>query len=795
MYRYFFIAKNNIKKQKSDMITFFIMVLISAMMLFISLSFMTGVKNVIDKVHDSINGPDMLFTMADDKNSINKLDELIEGNPYMGDHEMTETISVIAEYGHKNDKEMAEFSFQFISYEQDINIQKISCRTSNLKGNEIIIPIRMSTGFKIGDILRIKIEDNIYDFKVADYAEDSIYCSPMNMGVNVVYVSEDEYNKILFDNSNDPQIKSIMYKVKLNKNAIRKRVNADELCESIYNEHNNWYIDYVKTHPDSKGGIYNSIPCEMLKESAMILPMMFIGIVCMFAIIIFIIAMVIIHFSVKNFIMTNMRNTAIMEAAGYTVKELIAILVFQLGTVVLLAGILGVTVGVFSIDHISIIIIMTLGLSWNQPLNIFVVLGVVIGILIIVCILTVVIGMDYNRTTVLDALRGGINAHNFKRNYFSFEKSVFPVPVTFSLKETFGRFRSQIGIIFIMMILTVSVVFGLGMSDTFSGNDALMKMAGVDYADAEVSGDLAMHDHISGMKCVDSLYGNVWQGLNYTSSKVRDNQVITTRAFTDISLCKGITPIEGRFPLHSNEIMFATNAANRLKVEVGDVVTVSFGSQREEYLVTGLCQVLNNMGIMAYISVEGVEKITGQIKNYGYEIFLKEGYDLEDFKKEFAEVYPEVEVIDFKKNAEGTVGVIKAGVKAVAVLIAFLTSLIVAFVEFLIIKTQITRSWRDLGVSKALGYTSGQLILQATLSNIPSVIIGIVLGLIVSTFSAEKIMKLLFSLFGFKKAVFFVNPGSYVLAVILIVGIAMITSAMVGRRIRKLEPVKMITED
>ena len=128
-------------------------------------------------------------------------------------------------------------------------------------------------------------------------------------------------------------------------------------------------------------------------------------------------------------------------------------------------------------------------------------------------------------------------------------------------------------------------------------------------------------------------------------------------------------------------------------------------------------------------------------------------------------------------------------------LIAFLTALIVAFVESLIIKTQITRSWRDLGVSKALGYTSGQLITQTMMSNMPSVLIGIVLGLLVSAFSAEKLMRVLFTIFGFRKAPFYVNSGSYMIAVVLIAGIAMITSAWVGRRIRKLEPVKMITEE
>ena len=55
MYRFFFIAKNNIKKQKNDMITFFLMTMITAFLLFISLSYMVDIGGVIDQVYSDIH--------------------------------------------------------------------------------------------------------------------------------------------------------------------------------------------------------------------------------------------------------------------------------------------------------------------------------------------------------------------------------------------------------------------------------------------------------------------------------------------------------------------------------------------------------------------------------------------------------------------------------------------------------------------------------------------------------------------------------------------------------------------
>ena len=106
----------------------------------------------------------------------------------------------------------------------------------------------------------------------------------------------------------------------------------------------------------------------MMKTGSMILPLMFVALVFLFAIIMFIVAVVIIDFSVKNFIMTNMKNTAIMEASGYTVRELVIILLCQLMMIAGTGAVIGVLIGAATIGKVSIIMLVTLGLPWNQPI-------------------------------------------------------------------------------------------------------------------------------------------------------------------------------------------------------------------------------------------------------------------------------------------------------------------------------------------------------------------------------------------------------------------------------------------
>ena len=50
-------------------------------------------------------------------------------------------------------------------------------------------------------------------------------------------------------------------------------------------------------------------------------------------------------------------------------------------------------------------------------------------------------------------------------------------------------------------------------------------------------------------------------------------------------------------------------------------------------------------------------------------------------------------------------------------------------------------------------------------------------------------------IFGFKRIDFKIAPVSYLFTAVIIIGVALITSALIGRRIKGLEPVKMITEE
>ena len=130
MYRYYFMAKSNIKKQKGDMITFFILTFIASALIYISATYLVGTGRVVDSTMKKINAADILIMIEDDETAEARLCEIIKGNPDLEGYESTKYLSTSGKYRHKGAGSWIEYSFHIASYEDDRRIQKTSVRTN-----------------------------------------------------------------------------------------------------------------------------------------------------------------------------------------------------------------------------------------------------------------------------------------------------------------------------------------------------------------------------------------------------------------------------------------------------------------------------------------------------------------------------------------------------------------------------------------------------------------------------------------------------------------------------------------
>jgi hypothetical protein len=144
---------------------------------------------------------------------------------------------------------------------------------------------------------------------------------------------------------------------------------------------------------------------------------------------------------------------------------------------------------------------------------------------------------------------------------------------------------------------------------------------------------------------------------------------------------------------------------------------------------------------------------------------------------------------------QSTIATVILALNAICIAIVVITIIIVVFVESLVIRAKIAREWRGMGISKALGQTSGGLITQIMFSNLPAILAGAIVGGIVAPFIGSTLVKAMFSLFAIQKVSFGI-PFYYVLLTIAgIIGVAILTSGTAGLKVRKIKAVAMITEE
>ena len=132
---------------------------------------------------------------------------------------------------------------------------------------------------------------------------------------------------------------------------------------------------------------------------------------------------------------------------------------------------------------------------------------------------------------------------------------------------------------------------------------------------------------------------------------------------------------------------------------------------------------------------------------------------------------------------------------AICVIFVIATCFVVVLTQLLLTRAQVIRERTDLGVSKALGYTSGELIKRTLLTNIPVIVIGIVLGSILHIAFANRLILLGLSAFGIRQNSFSTDPIWFAVTAAIILLCAVITAFLSGRGISKLEPVKILKEE
>jgi ABC-type antimicrobial peptide transport system permease subunit len=267
--------------------------------------------------------------------------------------------------------------------------------------------------------------------------------------------------------------------------------------------------------------------------------------------------------------------------------------------------------------------------------------------------------------------------------------------------------------------------------------------------------------------------------------------------FRDVNSLNNNYLLEGHMPCNGNEIVLTCVEADNLNVTLGDIVNVKSmtDSGTVPYTVCGIDQKMNNTGKKALLSEEGAKRINSEFMYETTLIYLNDPAKAKEIKKQWEKDYPDYTFALGEDIMASSIDTVTKAMEGICVIFVIATCFVVILTQLLLTRAQVIRERTDLGVSKALGYTSGELIRRTLMTNLPTIALGVILGIVLHIALSNKLFLVVFSFFGIRQIVFHTNAIWFVITAAIIMLCAIVTAFASGRGIAKLEPVKILKEE
>lgn len=782
MYSLYFISKNNMKKKKGNIAVILFLAALAVLLLYVSISLLTSTGKVFDTLHEEVNGADW-FAISPEEND-QKIMKILEAQEEPAAIEKNECLFFQgARYQKEGEKEEEGIPFLLERIEDERTIGQIPEEfKKEVEEDSILLPYYLKTdhSFQIGDTLLLHLGDVEYVFTVKGFIEDPNFTTTLNITVNKWYISKKRYEEILHE-SPAAQCQQYMYhKVRLKQG--EDSVAFDEIMTARFNE----------------GSVKKGLAATSwgaMRGGGMMISSIIMGIILVFSMLLILIALIIVQFSIHQFVEENMKNIGILQASGYTGKQLKWAGVLEMMEVALVGILIGLAAGGVLTVPIGNIQSSIIGLSWNQPFDWQAASLTAVVISIMVFLVSLSASRPYGKISVLQALRGGFATHSFRKNPLPLERAHLPVTTVLGIKSIlYAKGKSAaVGMIVAVMGFTMAVGFAL-LQNFALDTTTLLKLTGIDVGTANASGtDLERigEELIKYPEIEKILYA---ANANITISHGDKETSQTCDIWSEPDQLENEIIVEGRLPQYENEIVLTTIISKRVGAGVGDVVYVKGEGERKEYIVCGIDQKINNMGLKTMMNFDGADRMRGKVEPSGIYVYAKEGYTYEDIEK-YLNDYPDIKFSDGKKTIETILTPVSSGMEMLCIVFGSITTFVIVLVVLLLVKTRLLREKRTYGIHKALGFTTGQLMFSTMMADIPVIILGAVAGTAAAHLMADSITALCLSFCGIKQGNMYMNPLFDVLTVLGITVTAVLAESIASLKIRKMEPVKLITEE
>ena len=789
------LIKSNFKNDLSHMITYFLIMVLAIFMLHTGLAIFLGYRTLHKDKQEKYNFADLMVHSILKPEDNQAIEEIIRNAEYIEAYEKTypiykefKKVKAGAEEDSINMYDMSSYGLTVLPYGGWGELE--APHFVEVADEEYENPIYLSYFInenlfksKLGDSVDVKVGEKYYTFQVAGFFE-SLISSEMGL----CYVSPslyNEWNNELYnqlkqnkEQGDEPLYTRVFFAMKLKDNVDSNE--ASGLITKAFREHN------ISAYASSVDNTINDFTFMQNMIAAMI---------AAFAIVITGISMIIIYFRIANSIEQNIVNIGALKSIGYTSQQIRLSMVIEFATTTLLAFAAGVGASYLVIPIFETKIRSFSAVAWDHPFD---PIAFVITFIIIIGTVILVSFVSTRMIVKLDpviALRFGIDTHSFKRNHAPIDKTPGSLTWIMALKSVLGNTKQNIILFVVMLSIGVVTTFAVFLSyNCVYDASHLYRMLNLVAADVDIS-----------FKDYDNQLGEIAELPEAESVFWTEMVEMTVNGYTiyttitdDWSDISEVNIYEGRSPKYDNETAIGGNLAETMNVGIGDEIKVTYGKKEYTYLITGFEQSSGNYGMDISLTTEGAKHLDYFPNKSNVSVYVK-GHTLENsvrLIRKVQDMYGEKvvgygNIIELLKSGDESVISIASIMVAVMVVVSIL---VIVLSLNLLVKTMIIKKQKEIGIKKAIGFSSSELRKELILSMLPQIAVGAIAGSIVGCLTSNKILAALLSTMGVMRSNMEIFPWMAFISVAFAIVISYILIWLMSGRIKFISAYSLITE-
>ncbi len=628
------ISLKNIKKHKLESFSLALLVMFCMLLLGSSLASFPSVKTIF---------PDMMketeawenYILFNSKGFDPKYISVLEQ-----DENVTGTVRVdmlydmSTRYIDKDGKKQALF-MAFITEDEEAKIEK-SIRSHTLSDEEIAgleHPIFLpfiaedSLGLKPGDTFEVVCGTRIFPFTVAGFYESVIF-NDLGLGLKMI-VNDKDYATLSGVLQSKP---AVFFNTKEKDEGLFAIQDFDKRIEEQYNKNMADWAEMMDYYKD-------------MEQSATMSIKILLALMIVMAVVIFVCVAFMIWYRITNDIKEQMTSIGVLEALGYTSRNVAFSYAFEY-VIIAVAGILLGAVGSLflapAIFHSGEKMVGFRGVFHGYTIPI---IAAAVIILVFVSAVSFIKSSVVKKYPPVMTLRKGIADHHFGKERFSLRKTKSSVHLRLAMKGFAQNIGQSIGLAACMTLAVTAVLSSFILYNALGRNSGFVRsIAGLELSDIKMSVTYdtdaeAFADELRKRPEVRKILLNNSSSTDFLIELPEQEIVISPVVYDDYSQTENIKVLDGRFPENDNEIMVTKVAEKMVGTKLGDSIVVKSGSNKQSYIISGVVSSITNGGANFYLTESGMKRLNPNYRPFDLEIYLNKDVDKEEFRAYLTNTY------------------------------------------------------------------------------------------------------------------------------------------------------------